>query len=85
MCHIPAADSIVDPHQGASARTAARKGIHHARVWGLSALEDQGVAGIVMAVEQSLIMGVALVVLFMRALVESERAQQRRERFELSA
>jgi cytochrome c oxidase assembly factor CtaG len=58
---------------------------HHSRVWGLSPLEDQGVAGIVMAVEQSLIMGVALVALFIRALAESERAQQRRERFELSA
>jgi hypothetical protein len=35
-----------------------------------------------MAVEQSLVMGVALVVLFMRALSESEREQQRRERYE---
>jgi putative membrane protein len=55
---------------------------HHARVWGISALDDQGIAGLVMAVEQSIVMGVALAVLFMRALVESERAQQRRERFE---
>jgi cytochrome c oxidase assembly factor CtaG len=59
--------------------------VHHARVWGLSALEDQSLAGIVMAVEQSVIMGIALVALFIRALAESERAQQRRERFELSA
>jgi hypothetical protein len=29
------------------------------------------------------VMGVALVVLFIRALTESERAQQRRERYEL--
>ncbi len=55
--------------------------VHHARVWGISALDDQGIAGLIMAVEQSLVMGVALVVLFMRALTESERAQQRRERF----
>lgn len=55
---------------------------HHARVWGLSAHDDQSIAGIVMAVEQSLVMGVALVVLFVRALAESEREQQRRERFE---
>lgn len=55
---------------------------HHARVWGLSAHDDQSIAGIVMAVEQSLVMGVALVVLFMRALAESEREQQRRERYE---
>jgi cytochrome c oxidase assembly factor CtaG len=59
--------------------------VHHARVWGISALEDQGMAGILMAVEQSVIMGIALAVLFMRALAESERAEQRRERLELSA
>jgi putative membrane protein len=56
--------------------------VHHARVWGLSAHDDQSLAGIVMAVEQSLVMGVALVVLFVRALAESEREQQRRERYE---
>jgi putative membrane protein len=56
--------------------------VHHARVWGLSARDDQSIAGFIMAVEQSLVMGVALVVLFMRALTESEREQQRRERFQ---
>jgi putative membrane protein len=55
---------------------------HLPRVWGLSAHDDQSIAGIVMAVEQSLVMGIALVVLFVRALAESEREQQRRERFE---
>jgi putative membrane protein len=55
---------------------------HHARVWGLSAHDDQSIAGLIMAVEQSLVMGIALVVLFMRALSESEREQQRRERYE---
>jgi cytochrome c oxidase assembly factor CtaG len=55
-----------------------------ARVWGISALEDQSLAGIIMAVEQSLIMGTALVVLFVRALVESERKAQREERFEVA-
>jgi putative membrane protein len=54
---------------------------HHARVWGISALTDQGIAGLIMALEQSIVMGVALVVLFVRALTESERAQQRAERF----
>jgi cytochrome c oxidase assembly factor CtaG len=53
------------------------------RVWGLSPLDDQGLAGLVMALEQSIVMGIALAVLFVRALAESERAQQRRERFEL--
>jgi cytochrome c oxidase assembly factor CtaG len=56
--------------------------VHHPRVWGLSAHDDQSIAGIVMAVEQSLVMGVALVVLFVQALAESEREQQRRERYE---
>ena len=56
--------------------------VHHARVWGISAHDDQSIAGLIMAVEQSLVMGVALVVLFVRALAESEREQQRRERYE---
>ena len=58
--------------------------VHHARVWGISAHTDQSIAGLIMAVEQSLVMGVALVILFMRALSESEREQQRRERYELA-
>ena len=52
------------------------------RVWGISALTDQAIAGLIMAVEQSIVMGVALVMLFMLALSESEREQQRRERYE---
>jgi putative membrane protein len=58
--------------------------VHHARVWGLSAHDDQSIAGLIMAVEQSVVMGIALVVLFMRALSESERNQQRQERYELA-
>jgi putative membrane protein len=57
--------------------------VHLARVWGISAGVDQSIAGLIMAVEQSLVMGVALVVLFVRALAESEREQQRRERYGL--
>ncbi len=56
---------------------------HLARVWGISAGVDQSIAGLIMAVEQSLVMGIALVVLFIGALAESEREQQRRERFGL--
>ena len=56
--------------------------VHHARVWNLSALDDQALAGVTLAVEQSVIMGIALVALFVRALAESERAEQRRERYE---
>jgi putative membrane protein len=59
--------------------------VHQARVWGISALDDQSLAGIVMAVEQSLVMGIALVVLFVGMLAESEREQVRRERFIPSA
>jgi putative membrane protein len=57
--------------------------VHLARVWGISAQDDQSIAGLIMAVEQSLVMGVALVVLFVQALTESEREQLRKERYEL--
>jgi putative membrane protein len=57
---------------------------HHARVWGISAGDDQALAGLTMALEQSIVMGIALVVLFIRALAESERNEQRRERLELA-
>ncbi len=56
--------------------------VHHLRVWGISAHSDQSIAGLIMAVEQSLVMGIALAWLFMRALNESEQAQKRRERYE---
>jgi putative membrane protein len=58
--------------------------VHHARVWGISAHDDQAIAGLVMAIEQSVVMGVALALLFMRMLGESEREQQRKERYELT-
>jgi putative membrane protein len=58
---------------------------HVPRIWGLSPLDDQAVAGLIMAVEQSLVMGIAIVVLFIRALEESEREQERRERHEILA
>ena len=49
--------------------------------WGLTAIDDQHVAGLVMAVEQSIVMGVALAYLFIRMLSESEEADQRAERY----
>lgn len=52
------------------------------RVWGLKAIDDLNVAGLVMALEQSIVMGTALAVLFARALAQSERDQQREERYE---
>ncbi|MDQ3371311.1 MAG: cytochrome c oxidase assembly protein, partial [Actinomycetota bacterium] len=50
--------------------------------WGLSDATDQAVGGLIMALEQSVVMGVALVYLMVRALEESEREEQRRERYE---
>lgn len=49
--------------------------------WGLSPGTDQAVGGLVMALEQSIVMGVALVFLFVRALAESEREEERAERY----
>jgi putative membrane protein len=54
---------------------------HAPRLWGLSALDDQAAAGAIMAIEQSIVMGVALTYLFVRALGESEREEQRAERY----
>jgi putative membrane protein len=49
--------------------------------WGLDADSDQALAGVVMALEQSIVMGIALVVLFTRMLAQSERDEQRAERY----
>jgi cytochrome c oxidase assembly factor CtaG len=49
--------------------------------WGLTPHDDQQVAGLVMALEQSLVMGVALAYLFYRLLSESEAEDQRAERY----
>jgi putative membrane protein len=51
-------------------------------IWGLSPSADQAAAGAVMALEQSVIMGVALAWLFVRALAESEKQQERAEHLE---
>jgi cytochrome c oxidase assembly factor CtaG len=55
---------------------------HHPHYWGLTPGQDQSMAGLLMALEQSIVMGTALVVLFVQMLTESERAAQRAERFE---
>jgi putative membrane protein len=49
--------------------------------WGLTPGNDQAVAGLIMAMEQSVIMGIALAWLFARMLSESEREEQRTERY----
>jgi cytochrome c oxidase assembly factor CtaG len=46
-------------------------------IWGLSPADDQSAGGAVMALEQSVIMGIALAYLFVRALAESEREEER--------
>jgi putative membrane protein len=58
---------------------------HRPQVWGLHPSDDQALAGAIMAIEQSVVMGVALAYLFVRALAESEREQERRERLEDAA
>ncbi len=50
--------------------------------WGLSTHADQSIAGGVMTLDQSVVMGVALAVLFARMLGESEREALRAERAE---
>jgi putative membrane protein len=55
---------------------------HRPEVWGLHPGDDQSLAGAIMAIEQSIVMGIALAYLLVRALNESEREQQRAERLE---
>lgn len=49
--------------------------------WGLDVLDDLHVAGLIMALEQSIVMGIALAYLFARMLTESEQEEQRKERY----
>jgi cytochrome c oxidase assembly factor CtaG len=53
---------------------------HQNRLWGLSALEDQGLAGAVMMIEGSIVTLVALAWLFLRMASEGELRQQLLER-----
>ncbi len=55
--------------------------VRQPEVWGLTPQEDQALAGAIMAIEQSVVMGIALAWLFVRALGETEREEQRRERY----
>jgi cytochrome c oxidase assembly factor CtaG len=52
------------------------------RIWGLSPVEDQNVGGVIMMVEQSLTLVIALVALFVAMLARSEADERRRERLE---
>jgi putative membrane protein len=53
---------------------------HQNRLWGLSALEDQGLAGAVMMIEGSIVTLIALAWLFLRMAGEGELRQQLLER-----
>jgi putative membrane protein len=53
----------------------------HPPIWGLSAAVDQELAGAVMAIEQSIVMGIALAWLFVIMLGESQRNDERAERY----
>jgi len=55
---------------------------HQPDYWGLTHGQDQNMAGLVMALEQSIVMGIAVVWLFIRMLSESEEQAQRDERYE---
>jgi cytochrome c oxidase assembly factor CtaG len=55
------------------------------RIWGLTATEDQNVGGAMMMLEQSVVLLIAFVVLFVRMLGDSEAEEQRRERLERTA
>ena len=52
------------------------------RIWGLTAVEDQNVAGVIMMVEQSLTLVLVMVWVFVRMLARSEQEELRRERLE---
>ena len=52
------------------------------RTWGLTAVEDQNVGGLVMMIEQSLVLVIAFAVFFARMLDRSEAEQRRREAME---
>jgi len=52
------------------------------RIWNLTAVEDQNVAGVIMMVEQSMTLVLVMVWVFVRMLTRSEEEQLRRERLE---
>lgn len=52
------------------------------RIWGLTAVDDQNVGGAMMMLEQSIVLLIAFVVLFVRMLGQSEADERRRERLE---
>ena len=58
---------------------------HQPRYWGLTPGDDQAVAGLIMALEQSIVMGIVLTWLFVRLLSEADAEDLRRERYARSS
>ncbi|MFT4034096.1 MAG: cytochrome c oxidase assembly protein [Patulibacter sp.] len=56
-------------------------GVYTDASWGLTPREDQQIGGALMALEQTIVMGVALAWLVIRAIDRSEREQRRIERY----
>ncbi|MEX0993575.1 MAG: cytochrome c oxidase assembly protein [Solirubrobacterales bacterium] len=54
---------------------------HVPRAWGLSPLTDQNIGGVLMMIEQSVVLIVFFAIMFIRMLERSEQAQQREERY----
>ena len=57
---------------------------HQPHWWGLAPQVDQSLAGLVMALEQSVVMGIAVVWLFVKMLIESEEKAKRAERYQVT-
>jgi cytochrome c oxidase assembly factor CtaG len=55
------------------------------RIWGVSAGEDQNLGGAIMMAEQSIVLVIAFVALFVLMLARSEEEERRRERLEDAA
>jgi cytochrome c oxidase assembly factor CtaG len=53
------------------------------RYWGLTPQVDQAIAGLIMAIEQSIVMGIVFGWLFMKMLTDSEKEEERAERYGL--
>ncbi|HTW11322.1 MAG TPA: cytochrome c oxidase assembly protein [Solirubrobacteraceae bacterium] len=54
----------------------------HPQYWGLTARDDQSLAGVLMALEQSLIMGIALTYLVFKALTDKDARENRGESYD---
>ena len=78
---------VGDPRDPARVRARAdlRRLRHDRHKLGLTPLDDHHVAGLLMALEQSLVMGIALVYLFVRMLSEADREDERAERYEAAS